>query len=154
MIFKSTDFVEQIDELSTTPYNVVISRNRAALEQTKRNNTKKELVDGLAAYLTAILDGGCANVYRTADGVAIEIPNEHVYAQEKEMDVADVTNGTIVFTVDITMRDLEYDAYTLADNYAEDQEAKAKAAAEKAAKAAARAAKQTKSTPNNDPTNG
>ena len=144
MIFQSKDFVEQIEELTNASYVINISRDRPVLEQTKRNNTKKELVDGLAAYLTTILDGGSASVFRTSDGVAIEIPNENIYAQEKAMGLADSTNGTLVFTIDITMRDLEYDAYAGAEEYEELQNQKAEAAAAKAAKTAARTTKAPK----------
>lgn len=136
------DFVEQVDCLKTVPFNLTSSRGKPTLEQTKRNKVRGELLDGLAKYLDAILDGTSASVYRVSEGVAIEIANDGVYQSEQVAGLGDTTNGTIVLTMDVTMQNLEYDAYQAAIEWDEDVKAKEAAAAIRAEKLAAKEARK------------
>lgn len=136
------DFVEQIDCLKTVPFNITSSRGKPTLEQTKRNKVRGELLDGLTRYLDAILDGTSAAVYRVNEGVAIEIANDGVYHGEQAGGLDGTTNGTIVLTLDLTMQNLEYDAYQAAIEWEEDVNAKEAAAAIRAEKLAAKEARK------------
>lgn len=141
-VLQQTDFVDQIEELATTPFNITSSRGKPTLEQTKRNLVRAELLDSLAAYLSSILDGTGATVFRVADGIAIEVSNDLVYAAEQDNGLADTTNGTMVVTFDATMQSLEYDAYQASLDWEEDVSRKAAAAAERARREAAKAARK------------
>lgn len=136
------DFVEQVGALVSVPFNLTSSRGKPTLEQTKRNKVRGELLDGLAKYLDAILDGTSASVYRVSEGVAIEIANDGVYQSEQAGGLGDTTNGTIVLTMDLTMQNLEYDAYQAAIEWDEDVKAKEAAAAIRAEKLAAKEARK------------
>lgn len=147
-ILNSVEFVDQIEELATTPFNLTSSRGKPTLEQTKRNLVRGELLDGLAAYLNAILDGSGATVFRTSNGVSIEVSNEGVYQAEQAAGLTDTTNGTIVISLDATMENLEYDAYQASLDWETDVAAKQAAAEERARRAAAKEArKQAKTKP-------
>lgn len=141
-ILNSTDFVDQIEELATVPFNITSSRGKPTLEQTKRNLVRAELLDSLAAYLSSILEGTGATVFRVADGIAIEVSNDLVYAAEQDNGLTDTTNGTMVVTFDATMQSLEYDAYQASLDWEEDVSRKAAAAAERARREAAKAARK------------
>ena len=141
-ILNSTDFVDQIEELATVPFNITSSRGKPTLEQTKRNLVRAELLDSLAAYLSSILEGTGATVFRVADGIAIEVSNDLVYAAEQDNGLSDTTNGTMVVTFDATMQSLEYDAYQASLDWEEDVSRKAAAAAERARREAAKAARK------------
>ena len=141
-VLQQTDFVDQIEELATIPFNITSSRGKPTLEQTKRNLVRAELLDSLAAYLSSILEGTGATVFRVADGIAIEVSNDLVYAAEQDNGLTDTTNGTMVVTFDATMQSLEYDAYQASLDWEEDVNRKAAAAAERARREAAKAARK------------
>jgi hypothetical protein len=141
-VLQQADFVDQIEELATIPFNITSSRGKPTLEQTKRNLVRAELLDSLAAYLSSILDGTGATVFRVADGIAIEVSNDLVYAAEQDNGLSETTNGTMVVTFDATMQSLEYDAYQASLDWEEDVSRKAAAAAERARREAAKAARK------------
>lgn len=136
------DFVEQLEHFPEISFNLTTSRGKPTLEQTKRNIARAELLTSLAAYLSAVLDGTGVNAYRTADGVALEISHDGVYAAEQAAGLGETTNGTVVITLSATMESLEYDAYQAALDYQTDMEAKAKEAAARAARDAAKEARR------------
>lgn len=109
-VFSATDFVDMLQELQTIPFNITKCRNKPILEPTKRNQTRRELLDGLKTYLEQVLMGTGVGVYRVEDGVALEIPNPALYELTR-IEYAKTTNGTIGINLGITMRDLEYEAY-------------------------------------------
>ena len=100
------DFVEQLEHFPEISFNLTTSRGKPTLEQTKRNIARAELLTSLAAYLSAVLDGTGVNAYRTADGVALEISHDGVYAAEQAAGLGETTNGTVVITLSATMESL------------------------------------------------
>ena len=130
------DFAKVIEQVKNTTYHVSESRGVPVVQQTERNNIRKQLVNGLLGTLKNLLtdeeNGNVANVYLTSEGIAIEMENSSVDVEGG--------NGFITFMVDVKMKDLLYDAMNEEEAYAADvaeKEAKAQKAAEaKAAKIA------------------
>lgn len=118
-VLKATKFLEQLQELTTTDFNITASRGNPVLEQTKKNNARADLIDGLAVYLQELLNGH-ANVYQVQEGIAIEVDSDAVAAKYPE------GNGMITMVLDLTVKSLDYDAYMEADLYAEERAAKEK----------------------------
>lgn len=135
----SNTFPEQIVELQSMDFDISESRGAPVLEQTKKNNVRRELLDGLRTTLEELFGGGTiANVYNVKEGVAVEVENDAVYKKVAS------GNGMISFIIDIKFKNLEYDACNDADDYAEECDIKAaKAAASAAKKAAAKKGKST-----------
>lgn len=131
-VLKATEFLEQLQELTTTEFNITAARGNPVLEQTKKNNARTDLMDGLAKFLEEKLSPH-ANVYLVQEGIAIEIENESVAQKCKE------GNGMITMVLDLTVKSLDFDAFVESDLYSEERAAKelkkSKAAEEKAQKA-------------------
>lgn len=109
-ILQSTDFVDQLVELQNVPFNISKSRNKPILEQTKRNNIRYELLNGLYNHLSSICDPSIVSMYRTKEGVALEVYNEGVYSAMRDNNM-DNGSGSIVMTIGLKMEALDYDAY-------------------------------------------
>lgn len=109
-ILASTDFVDQLTELQNVPFNISKSRNKPILEQTKRNNVRYELLNGLFNHLSSICDPSVVSMYRTKEGVALEVYNEGVYNSMKDSGMEN-GSGSIVMTIGLKMEALDYDAY-------------------------------------------
>lgn len=116
-ILTTTTLPEQLTELSTVSFNVGTARKQPVLEQNKKNAVHRDLMNGLYDLLATSL-GGVANIFRTADGIAIEVDNDDVRAKYPD------GNGTITMIVDLTMKSLEYDAYEEHSLYLQDLEMK------------------------------
>lgn len=139
-------FVEQLEALQVVPFNLSSARGKPTLEQTKRNKMRNELLDSLTAYLDAVLDGTGVAVFRVGEGVALEVPNEHVYAKQVAANLTATTNGTITLTLDLTVQNLEYDAYQENIDWEEDYQAKLEQAKARQAKKDQAEAKRKKKT--------
>lgn len=109
-ILQTTDFIDQLTELSTVTFNISSSRNKPTLEQTKRNNIRYELLNGLYNHLCSITDPSIVSIYRTKEGVALEVFNEDVYKKQQESGMSNVS-GSIVMTLGLKMESLDYDVY-------------------------------------------
>lgn len=109
-ILQSTDFVDQLTELQNVHFNISKSRNKPILEQTKRNNVRYELLNGLYNHLSSICDPSVVSMYRTKEGVALEVYNEGVYSAMEGCDIGS-GSGSIVMTIGLKMEALDYDAY-------------------------------------------
>lgn len=108
-VLSSTDFVEMLQELQTTSFNISKSRNKPILEQTKRNKIRQELLDGLASYLGEVLRDTGTGVYRVPSGVVVEVPNQALYDRGK-VEFPEMT-GMISMVLDLSMQNLEYDGF-------------------------------------------
>ena len=109
-ILQSTDFVDQLTELQNVPFNISKSRNKPILEQTKRNNIRYELLNGLYNHLSSICDPSIVSMYRTKEGVALEVYNEGVYSAMGSCGMEN-GSGSIVMTIGLKMEALDYDVY-------------------------------------------
>lgn len=134
-VLNSKDFANQLAEMSQYDWDVSESRGVPVLQQTKRNATKQELLEGLKNTLEQMVEvepHPLANIYLTEEGVAIEVENESVGAKVPQ------GNGMITMILDIKFKSLDYDAMISSDIYNEER---AQKAAEKAAKAEAKSRK-------------
>lgn len=105
-ILTEKTFDKQLIELQTVPFEVKTLRGFPSLEQTKRNKTSRDLIEGLYNWLFELLDEkGIANVVYTNDGIAIEIENESVANQYNE------GNGYITLLLNLAIPNLGYDSY-------------------------------------------
>lgn len=129
------DFTKTLMDVQNASYTTSESRGVPVIQQTQRNNLRKQLMKGLENTIRALVenevDGNVANVHVTAEGIAVEVQNPSVYNVEDG-------NGFISFVIDIKMKDLLYDALSEANAYENE-------CAEKAQKAQkAQEAKQAK----------
>ena len=129
------DFTNTLMDVQNASYTTSESRGVPVIQQTQRNNLRKQLMKGLENTIRALVedevDGNVGNVHLTSEGVVVEVQNASIYNVEGG-------NGFISFVIDIKMKDLLYDALSEADAY----EAECAAKAEKAQKA--QEAKQAK----------
>lgn len=139
------DFTKTLMDVQNASYTTSESRGVPVIQQTQRNNLRKQLMKGLENTIRSLVenevDGNVANVHITSEGIAVEVQNPSVYSVEDG-------NGFISFVIDIKMKDLLYDALSEANAYENEcaekaqkaqkaQEAKqAKIAADKARRAA------------------
>lgn len=139
------DFTKTLMDVQNASYTTSESRGVPVIQQTQRNNLRKQLMKGLENTIRALVedevDDNVANVHITSEGIAVEVQNASIYNVEDG-------NGFISFVIDIKMKDLLYDALSEANAYENEcaekaqkaqkaQEAKqAKIAADKARRAA------------------
>ena len=139
------DFTKTLMDVQNASYTTSESRGVPVIQQTQRNNLRKQLMKGLENTIRALMEdevyGNVANVHITSEGIAVEVQNPSIYNVEDG-------NGFISFVIDIKMKDLLYDALSEANAYENEcaekaqkaqkaQEAKqAKIAADKARRAA------------------
>ena len=139
---KSKDFVEQVEELHKVPFETKILRGAMSLEQTKRNEVRRELLEGLGNFFEKIFSKSESNVgvYETKEGIAIEI--EHPDAID-----SGAGDGFITLLLDLSIQSLEYSAMEASELWEEDkaiaaEKAKIKAEEAKAKEEKAKAKKQ------------
>lgn len=129
------DFTKTLMDVQNASYTTSESRGVPVIQQTQRNNLRKQLMKGLENTIRALVEdeegGNVANIHITSEGIVVEVENASISNVEDG-------NGFISFVIDIKMKDLLYDALTEADAY----EAEVKEKAEKAKKA--QEAKQAK----------
>ena len=139
------DFTKTLMDVQNASYTTSESRGVPVIQQTQRNNLRKQLMKGLENTIRALVEdeegGNVANIHITAEGIVVEVENASISNIEDG-------NGFISFVIDIKMKDLLYDALSEADAYEAEcvekaqkakkaQEAKqAKIAADKARRAA------------------
>ena len=147
-VLPEVPFPEQLEALQTTHFNLSSSRGKPTLEQTRRNKMRNELVDSLAIYLSKVLDGTGTEVYRVRDGIALEVPHDEVYGLEQANNL-ETCNGTVVLTLDLTVQNLEYDAYQENLEWVEESQVKLELAKARQAKKDQAEAKRKKKTGQN-----
>ena len=104
-ILTEKTFDKQLVELKTIPFEVKSLRGFPSLEQTKRNRTSRDLIEGLYNWLFELLDEkGIANVVYTTDGIAIEVENDSVIEGYPE------GNGYITLLLNLAIPNLGYDS--------------------------------------------
>lgn len=104
-ILTEKTFDKQLVELKTIPFEIKTLRGFPSLEQTKRNKTSRDLIEGLYNWLYQLLDEkGIANVIYTDDGVAIEVENDSVIEGYSE------GNGYITLLLNLSIPNLGYDS--------------------------------------------
>lgn len=114
-VFNSTTFDEQLNELKTIPFEIKMLRGALSLEQTKRNNMRRDLVEGLGKFFEKIFNETNINVYETREGIVLEVPNDSVYSSEANTEY-------ISLLLDISVQNLEYDAFEASEIWAEDKQ--------------------------------
>ena len=98
-------FDKQLIELKDVPFEIKTLRGFPSLEQTKRNKTSRDLIEGLYNWLFELLDEkGIANVVYTNDGIAIEVENNSVIEGYPE------GNGYITLLLNLAIPNLGYDS--------------------------------------------
>ena len=104
-ILKEQTFDKQLTELKTVPFEIKTLRGFPSLEQTKRNKTSRDLIEGLYNWLFKLLDEtNIANVIYTTDGIAIEVENDSVIDKYPE------GNGYITLLLNLSIPNLTYDS--------------------------------------------
>ena len=114
-VFNSTTFDEQLNELKTIPFEIKMLRGALSLEQTKRNNMRRDLVEGLGKFFEKIFNETNINVYETREGIVLEVPNDSVYSSEANTEY-------ISLLLDISVQNLEYDAFEASEIWTEDKQ--------------------------------
>lgn len=114
-LFTSTTFDEQLNELKTIPFEIKMLRGALSLEQTKRNNMRRDLVEGLGNFLKNIFENTSINTYETREGIVLEVPNDSVYASEANSEY-------ISILINLSVQNLEFDAFEAAEIWAEDKQ--------------------------------
>ena len=127
---KNENFIEQLEELQSVPFETKILRGSMSLEQTKRNEVRRELIEGLGKFFEKIFEERetSIGVYETKEGIALEI--EHPDAIK-----SGAGDGFITLLLDISVQSLEYSAMEASELWEEDKAAaaeKAKIRAEEA----------------------
>lgn len=114
--FESKDFVSQLEELPKISFATKILRGSMSLEQTKRNEVRRELLEGLKNFFEKIFDEKYipVGVYETKEGVAIEI--EHPDAIN-----SGAGEGFITLLLDLSIQSLEYNAMEANELWEEDK---------------------------------
>jgi hypothetical protein len=138
-LLTSTNFIEQLKELSQLQLNTTDFKGLPVVKPTERNILKRELNAGLKDFFAALLDteeNHVANVYMVPEGIAIEIENDSIGKQVED------GNGMITLILDIMFKSLDYDALISADIYDQEQETKRKKEEERASKQREVAAKR------------
>lgn len=127
------DFIEKIEEIKNQEFEVTRSRGSLAIQQTQRNNMKRELME---AFFEGLQDFGAENgvdFYITADGLIMEIVNEDVMnkvAYKKDANDGDI-EGLISVEFNLKIKNLDYDAEFEETLYLEEQAEKERKAKEK-----------------------
>ena len=103
-IFTADNFIDQLEELKTVPFEIKMLRGAMNLNQTQRNQMRRELIESFVNFLKEIFEPKGINVYNTPDGIAFEVENQSVLDEK-------VGNGFITFLWNLTVTSLEYDAY-------------------------------------------
>lgn len=121
--------IEQKDDLK-----VAVSRGTLSIQQTQRNNIKREVLSAFYDDMKTIAEKNGLNVYLTREGVALALNNERVESQiminDKEGNYQ--TRMSILF--DIKIKNLDFDPEYEEFDYLNEIEAK-EAKAEEAEKA-------------------
>lgn len=132
-VLEAKEFSKQLEELKNVPFECKVLRGSMSLEQTKRNLVRRDLIEGLGAFLQAQL-GEIVNVYEVREGIAIEVENASALN-------SGAGNGFITLLLDLSIQSLEYDAYEQSEVWIEDKANAAEKAKIKAEEAAAKEAK-------------
>jgi hypothetical protein len=114
-LFNSTTFDEQLKELKTIPFEIKMLRGALSLEQTKRNNMRRDLVEGLGNFLKNFFENTEINTYETREGIVLEVPNDSVYASEANSEY-------ISILINLSVQNLEFDAFEASEIWAEDKQ--------------------------------
>lgn len=132
-------FIEKIRDIKEKELQVGTSRGVLSIQQTQRNNEKAELMDAFYEGLNELANEMGVEVYTTKEGPVIEIQNESVEDQVGRMDRDDLCNGMISIQLDLKIKNLDYDAAEMEEQYLFDKR-------EKEEKARAKAAEQQRKT--------
>lgn len=120
-VLKQIDFQNQLKELQDVPFNISTSRGYPVLEQTKRNNVRGDLIEGLYHTLSELFASN--NVYLTNDGIAIEVENNSVLDWSNEdKKFGPTSSGAITLTIGLKVNNLAYNAYNEALGQEETEE--------------------------------
>ncbi len=107
------EFIELIRDVEKREIEVVRSRGALALQQTQRNALKKEIMEAFQAGLRELGNKAGVDFYETADGIVMEIDNEHVrkrVSRMKDKNDGD-SEGYISVEFNCKIKNLDYDAH-------------------------------------------
>lgn len=107
--------MEKFQNVLTNVKGLVLKESNDKINQVQRNEIKASVLDALQADFA-----GVTNVFRTKDGLVLEIQNDEI--------------GTFYAVVDFTIKNLDYDVDGAVTEYNEaiaERERKAQAKAEK-----------------------
>jgi hypothetical protein len=117
-------FGDLIQEMQETQFEVVRSRGSLALQQTQRNEAKAKMMEAFLEGLREVGDEYGFEVYETAEGVIMEIKNDHVMKRvnrmkdENEQDII----GFISIEHNLKIKNLDYDAELEEELYLQEKE--------------------------------
>lgn len=126
------NLLNKLKELKEREFVVGTSKGSLAVQQTERNIVKAELIKCLYKDLQELGEAAECEVYITKDGPIIEIQNESIERQIERLDEDELCSGMLSLEFDIIIKNLDYDASIMQEEYLEDL----KTAAEKAARVA------------------
>jgi len=113
-----------IQEMQERQFEVVRSRGSLALQQTQRNGAKSDLMKAFLDGLRQVGDEYGFEVYETAEGVIMEVRNDHVMKRvsrmrdESEQDIL----GFISIEHNLKIKNLDYDAELEEDLFLQEKE--------------------------------
>jgi hypothetical protein len=122
-----------IQEMQEREFEVVRSRGSLALQQTQRNKTKSELMEAFLDGLRQVGDEYGFEVYETAEGVIMEVKNDHVMRRVNRMRDANEEDivGFISIEHNLKIKNLDYDAELEEELFLQEKEIAEQKAAQK-----------------------
>jgi len=126
------NLTQKLTEIKERNFIVGTSKGALAVQQTERNLLKTELIEALFKDLQELGEECGCEVYITKDGPILEIQNESIENQVDRLDNEALCSGMLSLEFDIIIKNLDYDASIMQEEYLEDL----KTAAEKAARVA------------------
>lgn len=133
-----TTITNLFNDISTRKFDITTtSAGATQIQQTQRNALKREIMSTVCASLAEALAETPFNVVMTANGIAIEVPNQNI------ADATDAGSGAITLFADIKVGALDIDATAEGEIFAQEQAEKAEKKAEAARKKAEKIAKAT-----------
>jgi hypothetical protein len=117
-MLKSTNFIDQLDELKELTLTPSKFKNTPIIKPTERNEIKRELNTGLKNLLQSLLPN--YELYTVPEGIAIEVENVDLGKK------VDENNGMITLVLDTMIKNLDYDAMLQEEAFMEEKAIKAK----------------------------
>lgn len=136
-----TKTLETLNAIKSAEIKISDTSKGEAIHQTQRNTIsgllRKALFDDLSQIFPISEDSNSIVAYLTADGVVLEVPNESV----RDKLTSPIGSGAITLEIGFSVKNLEYNARDMSEDYAEQvaqKEAEKKEKAEKKARKIAR----------------
>ena len=93
--------------MKETEFDVTMSRGALSLQQTQRNNIKKEIIQAIYEDMKELLEEEGYDVYITEYGPVIEVLNSKVEERVIRLDKVGICSGLISIQLDAVIKNLD-----------------------------------------------